>query len=109
MWVSLGISIEDSGKNLIRLPPPLEGLKTALNAAVEVEVVAAIGDFGELEENSRRARRLQRYERKKLVKCSSGWRSQEVEGRWGHGCCGDGANAGGGCYMLGFITSSSTK
>jgi hypothetical protein len=44
------------------------------------------------------ARRSQRHEGQKPVKCSSGWRSQEVEGRWG---CG-----GWGGSVVGFITGS---
>ena len=87
----------------------------ALSAAVAVEVVAAMGGLREEEaaaeeEGSRTARRSQRHEGQKPVKCSSGWRSQEVEGRWGCGGCGGGANAGGGGgSTLGFITGSSME
>lgn len=56
-----------------------EGLKMALMAAVAVEGLRE--EEEPLLEGSRTARRSQRQEGQKPVKCSSGWLSQEVEGR----------------------------
>lgn len=64
------------------------GRKRALRAAA---VEAGFQDEEEEEAveglllGSKRARRSQRHEGQKPVKASSGWRGQEVEGRWGCG------------------------
>jgi len=73
------------------------GRKRALSAAAAVDggfraVAGLLLLFG-----SRRARRSQRHEGQKPVKASSGWRGQEVEGRWACGGWG------------GFITESGEK
>lgn len=65
-------------------PPPMGGLKMALRAAAAVEEVGGLREVEEEEEEgSKTASRSQRHEGQNPVKCSSGWRSQEVEGRLG--------------------------
>lgn len=75
-------------------------------AAVDEEEVGGLREDEEEEElGSRTARRSQRHEGQKPVKCSSGWRSQEVEGLCGCGGSGGSAAAAGSVVVLGFITT----
>lgn len=74
------------------------GLKMALRAAAAVEEVGGFREEeAEVVEGCKTASRSQRHEGQKPVKFSSGWRSQEVEGRWGCGGFGGGS-------VVGFIT-----
>lgn len=91
-------------------PPPEEGLKIALRAAAAEEVGFRLEEAEDEELGSSTARRSQRHKGQKPVKCSCGWRSQEVEGRCGCSscCC---CNNGGGAAateesVVGFITEN---
>ena len=96
-----------------RLRAAMEGRKMALRAAAAVEEVGGLraAEEEELELGSSTARRSQRHEGQKPVKFSCGWRSQEVEGRWGWRSCGGGGGNGGGGndgggWVVGFMNES---
>lgn len=103
--------LRSSGKKELELGRPrkvaplsLEGLKRDLRAeeadlrAEEEEEAAVLADW------SRTERRSQRQEGQKPENCSSGWRSQLMEFRWGCGGCGGGGKCS---SVVGFMPNFS--